>query len=134
MPALAIVEDLDVFEQGLIRFSVRGVVLQVNKFLFKGAEEAFHRSVVVTVAGTAHAGSYAVAGEQGLVSFASVLHSSITMMQQLPRRPATLQRVAQRLADELRAQMIGRGPADDLPRTEVEHGGQIQPALARRDV
>src|SRR5262245_33372820 len=55
-------------------------------------------------------------------------------MQQGALRSAFTKGVVERLAGEFGPQVIRRGPADDLPRAEIEDGSQIQPTFAGRDV
>ena len=54
LPALAIVEALDVFRDVTNCLSSAPVVAVVNQFLLEGAPEALHRRVVKTIACPAH--------------------------------------------------------------------------------
>src|SRR6185436_8726567 len=123
---LAIVKHFDVLEQRLMRGRTSRVVFMIDQLRFQSAEEAFHDGVVVTVSSATHAALQAMSLQQVLVVIAGILHSPIAMMQQPRRRLTMQQRHPQGLAGEISSQMIGRGPADDLPRTEIDDRRQIQ--------
>src|SRR5580658_101323 len=106
----------------------------MDQFGFQCAEEAFHDGIVVAVAGPAHAGRNAALVQQLLVLVARVLHAPIAMMHQLTRRISLVQSSLESLARKVGSQMIGRRPAHDLARTQIDDGGQVQPALSRWDV
>jgi len=106
----------------------------VYQFGLEGAKEAFHDRIVVTVAAPAHTALQTMILEKLLVLIAGVLYAAIAMMQQRPRRCTLQEGCLQGLADQVRSQMIRRGPADDLSRAEIDHGRQVQPALFDRDV
>ena len=59
----AVVEALDVIEDGAARFGSGAEALAVDEFVFEAAPERFDVGVVVAVAGAAHRGDEAVGGE-----------------------------------------------------------------------
>ena len=56
------------------------------------------------------------------------------MMDQPRRGVASHQSPAERLDGKVALQAVTRGPADDPSREEVEHDGEVEPALRRPDV
>jgi hypothetical protein len=55
-------------------------------------------------------------------------------MNQPRRRPLSLDGHLERIEGDLHVQRRAHAPADDVAGEEVEHGGQVQPAVAGRDV
>jgi len=53
---LAVVKHFDPFKDGGPGFGPRGELTAMHQFAFEAAPEAFHRRIVVAVAGPAHAG------------------------------------------------------------------------------
>jgi hypothetical protein len=61
--------------------------------------------------------------------------ATLVRVEHHPRRGITGgDRVGQRVAGQLGAQMLGQGEADHPAGGDVDHGGQVQPALPGRDV
>ena len=65
---------------------------------------------------------------------ARVLTPAIRMQQRARTRPADGERAMERRQHELLPERRAGGPADHAPRREIENDGEIQPALAGRDV
>ena len=63
MAAGAVVERLDVVEDGGAGFAPGGEVAAMNQFIFQAAPERFHRGIVVAVALAAHRGDEAMVGQ-----------------------------------------------------------------------
>src|SRR4051794_26779569 len=64
----------------------------------------------------------------------SALHTPVAMVDQPRRRLPPLQAHPQGVARQLGPEVVGHRPADDLARGHVLDRGQVQPALAGRDV
>jgi hypothetical protein len=101
----------------------------------EGLHEALGEGVVPGAAGPAHGGLDAC-GEQAIdVVSAGVLDALIGVVDEpeagdVPGR----QGLVQRLQGELRAQVVGQGPADHLAGEDVEHHGQIDERLRQPDI
>jgi hypothetical protein len=72
--------------------------------------------------------------EQITVRSAGVLTSAIGVTDQACWRASAVQRHLECLCDQLRAQVIRQGPADDLARVGIQEDRQVQPALPGADV
>ncbi len=83
MSAPWIVEAFDVIEHISPYVVARRVDSPACPFSLQRREEAFNRSVVPTVAFSAHAACNAFSGEQALEVFARVLATLVGVMQQL---------------------------------------------------
>ena len=83
MSALPIVEDLDVLEEGSACFvvTVEGIAPKVHLCL-ECPEEALHRSVVVTLAASAHRDRDPARAKQLLIPVARVLTPLVRMVNQ----------------------------------------------------
>ena len=73
MAPLAVVEELDVFEDCTTRLGSRAPLSLVHQFDFESGEEAFRHRIVPTVSAPAHAADDSVLGEQSLIFPARVL-------------------------------------------------------------
>src|SRR5258708_32193407 len=82
VPALGVVERLDVLEDAGPRLDPRVVVLMVDQFLLQGGKEALHWCVIPALADAAHAALDPVLGNEPLVVLAGVLAASVRVRQQ----------------------------------------------------
>src|SRR5206468_7937686 len=130
----AIVECLDVIEEGPVDLCRSEPRLAVNELGFKRAEERFHAGVVVAVARRAHAGEHLMVLEQLAIIGAGILAAAVGMVQEARRRSAPAQSALERLLDERSFEVVSRGPAHDLAAAQVHDGGQIKPALGGGNV
>src|SRR5689334_12899077 len=64
----------------------------------------------------------------------SALHAAVRVVDQPARRLPAADGHQQRVAGELGPEVVGHGPADDLACGQVPYRGQVEPALAGRDV
>ena len=62
------------------------------------------------------------------------MRSAVGMVNQPRRRVASYQSTAQGFDGEVTLQTVTRGPTDDAAREEVQHDGEVEPALCRPDV
>lgn len=97
-------------------------------------EEALHRRVVVTVPSAAHRGGRADRGELIDISPGGILRSVIGVMHESAYRSLPLGGHHQRSERQFGPHVIAHRPSHDLARCQIEHGGQIQPAFAGRDI
>src|SRR5881628_2262084 len=95
MGALAIVESFDVIEDFSSSLGASAETAAVNQLQFKGAPEAFHGGVVITVAAATHGGDQASLTERLAKIAAGVLDAAIGMEQQVGWRVAMQQRHGQ---------------------------------------
>src|SRR5262249_8759077 len=108
--------------------------LQVEQLAFDGGEERFGQGVVPALAGAAvgqHGVGLAGGGGGG---GGGVLAGPVGVKDHARARVAGRDRVGQRIGDQLGAQVISDGVADDPAGGDVDHGGQVQPPLPGADV
>src|SRR5712692_480252 len=129
-----IVEHFDVLEDFLPRFFTREVTPMMDQFLLECAEEALHAGVVPTVALATHRTFDAVLPQDLLVARSGVLAAPVRVMQESGAGLAAPQRHRECLLGEIDREPLPHRPADDLAGKEVEHHGEIEPALVRPDV
>ena len=134
MTACRIIEPFDVPNDVLLGRSPRRVGGARDQFGFERGKETFHGRIIVTVVRTAQTGHQTVSREDVLISDAGVLTAAISMMQQARGGPATSQGHVQRGLHQVRRHRLRESPADNAARIQIEHCGQIQPALTRRDI
>ena len=134
MPALPIIEDLNVLEDIPCRVFTGDVVPRVHEFTLERPEEALHTGVVPAVPSPRHAGGDAVSGEQQLVTRGGILAAAIRMVQEPSPWVPVRQRHGEGLLGQLHGQSVAPRPADHGARVEVEHHGEVEPALRGPDV
>jgi len=108
MPALTVVEQLDVFEHRAAGLGGCGPTSLVGQFKFARGEEAFRHRVVPAVATAAHAAQDSMSGQQLLIFVAGVLAAAVRVVQQSARRWFAL----------ITGQAIRRGSFDRVARLE----------------
>jgi len=87
LPALVIVEHLNVLEDRRTRLRPSGEVRPVDQLLLQGGKKALHRGIIPAVRSPAHAARDPVPRQQPLVVLAGVLAAPVGMGQQaLPRQ------------------------------------------------
>ena len=91
MSALAIVERLDVIEDLHASLGTAVKATAKNQLEFKGAPEAFHDSVVITIARATHGSDEAGLTEGVTIIGAGVLDTAIRVEQQVMGRSAMQQ-------------------------------------------
>src|SRR5713226_499305 len=106
----------------------------MDQFLLECAEEALHAGVVPTVALATHRTFDAVLPQDLLVARSGVLAAPVRVMQESGAGLAAPQRHRECLLGEIDREPLPHRPADDLAGKEVEHHGEIEPALVRPDV
>src|SRR6266536_2127832 len=125
---LTIVPSFDVLEDGGAGVSAC-VKLLIGAFGLESAEKAFHRCIVKTVSGAAHA-DLAVMSRQALqIDFTGVLAALVRMMQQVSRRTALHDRHVPSLLHQGSFQVLVYRPTHHPPRKQVQNRSQIQPAF-----
>ncbi len=134
MSALPIIEHLDVFEDVLSRLVPCAVLTRVDEFTLERPEEALHAGIVPTVPPSRHAAGHPVCREQLLVGRGGILAASIRVVQQPGVGGATADRHRQRLLRELTGEPSLQRLADHGARVEVEHHGEVEPALRGPDI
>ena len=80
MATLPIIETHNVGKDVGLGFLARLVFLEMDVLTFEGAKETLHGSVVITVAGAAHANLDLLVDEKSLVCIAGILAATIRMM------------------------------------------------------
>src|SRR5215207_3861779 len=122
----------DVLHGGAAGGRSGGPGLLVEALALQRGEERFGERIVPALAGpTGRQGHLQVAGEGG-VGAADVLATLVRMEDHLGVGGGD--RVGQRVSDQLGTEMLGQGEPDHPARGNVDHGGQIQPAVPGREV
>jgi hypothetical protein len=111
-----------------------GPGLLVETLAFQGGEERLGERVVPALAGAAaRQADGQVVGEGG-VGAAAVLATAIGMKHHPGCGVTGGDRVGQRVAGQLGAELLGQGEPEHPARRDIDHRGQIQPAFPGRDV
>ena len=122
MPALLVVEDLDVVEELLL--GVRVALESLAELGLQRREPALGHGVVVAVPATAHAARDSVSTEDVLVVLARVGAALIGVVHQPGIGTPTSQRHLECPNHELPIVDGGERPTDDEARVQVDDGGQ----------
>ena len=133
MATLAVIPDLDPFEDGPSSRGTGRPDLGVDELGFQGGEETFGQCVIVAVAATAHRHGDILCGERCLIG-GGVLGTAIGMVDEVCAGPAGGQSHREGVEREFRAQMFSHRPADDAARMHIQEHREVEPALMRRDV
>ena len=91
VPADAVVEHFDVLEDALTGFSSCQVILVVDQFFLKRAQETFHHRIIPAVPFATHAAGDSVAFKQSLIMLVGIFAAAIRVMQQPAYRPFPLE-------------------------------------------
>src|SRR5580704_1718048 len=106
----------------------------VDELALERGEEALGQRVVPALAGPPdRQGDLAVGGEGG-VGGGGVLAAAVGVEDHARLGITGGDRVGQRVADQLGAQVIGHGKPDDAPGGDVDDSGQVQPAFPGGDI
>src|SRR3954451_3128979 len=106
----------------------------VDQFLLVGREEGFGDGVVETDPGPPQRAANAVALAVSVELSGCVLGAAVGMEDHSNGRPTVRDRHVQRVGDQAGAHVIGDRPADNRTRVQVDHGGQVGPAVPSSDV
>lgn len=129
----SIVKGHDVFDDGQVRLLARVIAVLVYQFRLEGVQEALRDRIVQTAPGST--GAEHDAGLLGEVLYAPGEKgpATIGVEEQAAGRLARHQRHRQRLMGQMLVEGGRHGPADTPPSVEVEHHGEMEPALAGAD-
>ena len=100
----------------------------LEHFGLEGAHEGLGPGVVIGIGTRGHALADPGRTQEISVSAAAVLAATVAVEDQAGQRIARSQGLLESSADQISAQMVGQGPADDLARAEVDDHGQIEPS------
>lgn len=131
---MPIIETHDVSKDVGLSILAGLVILEMDVFAFEGAKETLHRSIVIAVAGAAHADLHLLVNEKLFVNIACILAATVRMMQQSSERWPFVCGHAEGLLHQGTLQGCGKGPADNFAREEVQDHSQIKPALCRGNI
>ena len=134
MPTNRVVEHLDVVEHVRGRRGPGRVDPPLDPLLFQDAEEALGHRVVVAVPAAAHARHHPVHLQERLPVAAGELAALVGVHHDARSRLAPPCRRHQGLQHQVAGHRRRRGPTHDLPRVQVHHRRQEQPALVGADV
>jgi putative transposase len=129
-----VMEPVDVSGDGVFGLLVGLPGDRPDQLRLVGLEERLDHRVVVAVPAPAHRDQDAAFAEQRLIVDRAVLRSAVGMMDQPRGGVASHQSTAQGFDREVALQAVTRGPTDDAPREEVQHDGEVKPALRRPNV
>ena len=114
--------------------ALRGEGLAVQPAHLEVPPQAFRRRIVPAVALAAHRRLHAVALERVLELAATVLAAPVRVEDQSGRWLAPEPRHAQGIRDQAGLHVRLHAPAHHLAADQVDHGGQVQPAIAGGDI
>ena len=134
MGALPIVKDFNVFEEGLPRFLSGMKIMAMDQFCFQRGDETLHRRIVPAIAFAAHRATDAILAQQATIGPACILAAPIRMVHQPGRGAPLTQRHMQGGLGQFLFHTPSHRPADHASSIQIQHHGQIQPALSSRDV
>ena len=124
MATALVVEHLNVGEQRHCRVAIARE--SIRELRLHRREEALHDCIVVTVAAPTHATNDAARRQHCLVVLRRVGAAAIGVVQQPGVRTPTVEDHLERLDREPAIIDRAEGPADDEPRVQIEHRGQIE--------
>src|SRR5919202_780740 len=129
MAAVLVVPAVDELEDGELGLATSWPNVAVDQLGLEGGKEALGDGIVPTSTGSTDALACLVRRQQVAIGRAGVLDAAIRVLDQAWLWPTTLQRHLQGRRGQLRAEMVGHRPTDDLAAVGVENDGQVQPAL-----
>ena len=129
MPALGVIETLEVAEDTGFGLLAGLVVCALDRLGFERGEERLDNRMVVAVALTRHTLGDVVGLQFGSKGAAGVLRPAVRMMRQCRRNRPLPRRHRQRREGEVIGESVGKRPADDFTAEEVEGNGEVKPAL-----
>ena len=134
MPALAVVEDLDVLRDLAPDLLPRLIALMVHEFILQRAPKAFYRRIVVAVALSTHGHCHAELAQPILIVLGTILGPATRVMDEPWAWAFGPDGTHQRLAHQVRRHPGTHRMTDHLTRVEILHSGQIQPPFSGRHV
>src|SRR5258708_7000450 len=134
MAPTAVVEGLDVLEDGGPRLASTNVVSAMDELGLERREEAFGDGVVPAIAFATHAAEDVVVAELALVLHARVLDAAVRVMEEARFGVSGLQGHGQGVEGQAPIDVRIEGPADHTSREEVQDRCEVQPALSCPDV
>src|SRR3954451_18379479 len=121
MPAVGVVEPLDVIEQREAGGAPRREAVASQQLAFERGKEALGRRVVEAIATAAHRADESDFAQPSPEGQTGVLASLVRVMNDTLRWSASPDGHVDGFDDQLTAEMIGHRPADDAPTVDVEH-------------
>src|SRR5205807_297529 len=129
-----IVIAFDIGEQVAPRGIAIGVFAGVDELGFQSVEETLHWRIVLAVALAAHRLDDSGGVQDVAVVAGGVLAAAVGMMDQACSRALPLDCHGERGDGEFGTHVIAHGPTNHLAAEQVEDYGQVEPALAGRNV
>src|SRR3954465_15810971 len=128
--AVSVVVAFDVGED--FELSVGGgfEAAALEHLALEGGDEGFGPGVVIRIGPTSHTLAEAGGGEGGAKERAAVLAAAVCREDGVLVVGPRVEGLLQGREDEFGPEMVGEAPADDAPRIEVDHHGEIAPAVA----
>ncbi|OLL70169.1 hypothetical protein Ae263Ps1_6384 [Pseudonocardia sp. Ae263_Ps1] len=106
----------------------------VDEFFLVAGEERLGDGVVEAGGASAHRSNHIVGGAEVGELPARVLRPAVAVHDHSGWWAAGEQGGGEGLDDQVGAQVVGHGVADDLTGVQVDHGGEVDPAVDRLDV
>ena len=133
MPTGPVVESSDVLKDREARFLARVIAMLVDQLGLEGVEEALGDGVVETAAGPTGAGHQPMPLDELLDPKREKWSAAIGVKDESGRRPPLRQGHREGLVRERLVQQGRHRPTDNAAGVEIEHDGQMEPALAGAD-
>ena len=126
--AVGVVVGFDVGEDLDVGIGVGDESAVLEHLGLEGAHEGLGPGVVIGIGTRGHALAHPGRAQEISVSAAAVLAATVAVEDQAGERMAGSQGLLERSDDQVSAQMVGQGPADDLARTEINDDREIKPS------
>lgn len=132
MNSFPVIEQLDVFEQALLRFVSGPKMGKIDEFPLKHAMERFDARIVITISFPAHAALHSILYEPCLIVLRSVLAAAIRVVQHLSFRSLLPICAVQRRQHEFFGHSLIGVPSDNFSGIQVHDAGNVKPSFVGR--
>ena len=129
MTPLSVVEDLNIFKDGLPGFCSRFKPVEEYQFVLNGAKKGLCGGIIVAIAFAAHAGKKAVFLKQFLKVLAGILGTSVGVMDQSSLGAMPLDGLFHGFDHEIPGHGALQGSPHDCLVKEVFDGCQVEPSF-----
>src|SRR5215471_2053450 len=99
----------------------------------EAVKKTFHRRVIIAISRSTHTHQHACLSQKRLIALTGVGTATIRLKEQSRLCPTPSDRHLERLDDQRGVLSRGHGPPDDHAREQVQHHGQVEPALGSPD-
>jgi hypothetical protein len=131
MFALTIIKYLNVFKDGIPRFSSSFKVVSFDALLFERPKERFHERVIIAITFSTHTDEYSILVQQLLVALARLLASLIAMRDQTSCGSEPRKCHHCRIWYQLLVSLFSHGPSHHKTGVDIDSSCKIEPSFSR---